>query len=310
MSNDTHASAAQAVAALIKVPPEATQLGERFRGAGHRLALVGGPVRDALLGQQKNSGGDLDFTTDALPEVTKELLSGWADAVWSTGIEYGTIAAQKNGLSLEITTYRSESYDKDSRKPDVQYGDSLEGDLSRRDFTVNAMALELDGKDNLFIDPHNGMQDLIAKQLRTPGTPEQSFSDDPLRMMRAARFAKRHIDHALALRWNALQHSKIGFLNHPGFKSSGKAFVRLWIAGQQQAARGVAIQPVDGQRPALKAEGQAAQMIFDAERFVARFIDRKTRWFVEDKCLAIEEKNTVTQKHDGRLATPARLRPP
>ena len=189
MSNDPHASAAQAIAALIKVPLEASQLAERFRGAGHRLALVGGPVRDALLGREKNSAGDLDFTTDALPEVTKELLSGWADAVWSTGIEYGTIAAQKNGLSLEITTYRSESYDKDSRKPDVQYGDSLEGDLSRRDFTVNAMALELDGKENLFVDPHNGMQDLIAKQLRTPGTPEQSFSDDPLRMMRAARFA-------------------------------------------------------------------------------------------------------------------------
>lgn len=191
MSNGSHlaTATAQAVAAMIKVPPDAAEIADRFRAAGHRLALVGGPVRDALLGSTKNPTGDLDFTTDATPETTKELLSGWADAVWITGIEYGTIAAQKNDVNIEITTYRSESYDKNSRKPDVKYGDSLEGDLSRRDFTVNAMALELNGKENIFVDPHGGIQDLIAKKLRTPGTPEQSFTDDPLRMMRAARFA-------------------------------------------------------------------------------------------------------------------------
>jgi poly(A) polymerase len=168
-----------------------TALAERFASAGHRLALVGGPVRDALLGRL---GNDLDFTTDAHPDQTKRLLNGWADAIWETGIAFGTIAAKHrlgphDEVIVEITTYRSESYDKGSRKPEVEYGTTIEGDLHRRDFTVNAMALELTAATPAFIDPHGGVDDLQRGILRTPGTAHDSFDDDPLRMMRAARFA-------------------------------------------------------------------------------------------------------------------------
>lgn len=168
-----------------------TALADRFSASGHRLALVGGPVRDALLGRL---GNDLDFTTDAHPEQTKALLDGWADAIWEVGIAFGTIAAKRqiskdDEVIVEITTYRSESYEKESRKPEVQYGTSIEGDLHRRDFTVNAMALELTQSPPEFIDPFHGVADLQRGLLRTPGTPEASFDDDPLRMMRAARFA-------------------------------------------------------------------------------------------------------------------------
>jgi poly(A) polymerase len=168
-----------------------TALAERFASAGHRRALVGGPVRDALLGRL---GNDLDFTTDAHPDQTKRLLNGWADAIWETGIAFGTIAAKHrlgphDEVIVEITTYRSESYDKGSRKPEVEYGTTIEGDLHRRDFTVNAMALELTAATPAFIDPHGGVDDLQRGILRTPGTAHDSFDDDPLRMMRAARFA-------------------------------------------------------------------------------------------------------------------------
>jgi poly(A) polymerase len=179
-------SAAQrrAVEALMRVSPVADQLGARFAAAGFDLALVGGSVRDALLGRL---GNDLDFTTDARPDDVLRLLDGWADAIWEVGIAFGTVGAQKDGYELEITTYRSESYDAASRKPAVEYGDSLEGDLVRRDFTVNAMAVALPG--TRFVDPYGGLRDLAAGVLRTPGRPEDSFDDDPLRMMRAARFA-------------------------------------------------------------------------------------------------------------------------
>ena len=152
------------------------------------MALVGGPVRDALLGRL---GNDLDFTTDARPEDTKKILQGWAENVWDTGIEFGTVAGKRGDTTVEVTTYRSESYDPESRKPEVEYGDSIEGDLSRRDFTVNSMALELTTKTPEFIDPFNGLEDLAKKVLRTPSKAENSFSDDPLRMMRAARFASQ-----------------------------------------------------------------------------------------------------------------------
>ena len=152
------------------------------------MALVGGPVRDALLGRL---GNDLDFTTDARPEVTKKILQGWAENVWDTGIEFGTVAGKRGDTTVEVTTYRTESYDPDSRKPEVEYGDSIEGDLSRRDFTVNSMALELTTKTPEFIDPFNGLEDLAKRVLRTPVKAENSFSDDPLRMMRAARFASQ-----------------------------------------------------------------------------------------------------------------------
>ncbi|GHF69635.1 CCA tRNA nucleotidyltransferase [Streptomyces thermodiastaticus] len=174
----------RAVSELLRVAPVADDLARRFQEAGFSLALVGGSVRDALLGRL---GNDLDFTTDARPEDVLKIMRPWADAVWEVGIAFGTVGAQKQGYQIEVTTYRSEAYDRTSRKPEVSYGDSIEDDLVRRDFTVNAMALALPEKK--FIDPHRGLEDLAARVLRTPGTPEESFSDDPLRMMRAARFA-------------------------------------------------------------------------------------------------------------------------
>lgn len=145
---------------------------------------MGGPVRDALLGRPWL---DLDFTTDARPEATEKLLRGWGDACWSIGKAYGTIGARCGDLMVEITTYRSDVYDGATRKPEVTFGDNLAGDLARRDFTVNAMAVTL--PDLTFVDPHGGLVDLAAHRLRTPAPPEVSFADDPLRMMRAARFA-------------------------------------------------------------------------------------------------------------------------
>ncbi len=162
------------------------ELGARFDSSGHQLALVGGPVRDALLGRITDSS-DLDFTTDAHPQQIISCLSGWADNIWDTGIKFGTISAQKNDRSLEITTYRTESYREESRKPEVTFGLSLEEDLSRRDFTINSMALTL--PDLEFVDLFNGVEDLERQLIRTPLTAQESFNDDPLRMMRAARFA-------------------------------------------------------------------------------------------------------------------------
>ncbi|UQI48960.1 CCA tRNA nucleotidyltransferase [Streptomyces sp. HU2014] len=174
----------RAVSELLRVSPVADDLARRFKEAGFSLALVGGSVRDALLGRL---GNDLDFTTDARPEDVLKIVRPWADAVWEVGIAFGTVGCRKSDFDIEVTTYRSEAYDRTSRKPEVSYGDSIEEDLVRRDFTVNAMAVALPEKE--FIDPHNGLEDLAARILRTPGTPEESFSDDPLRMMRAARFA-------------------------------------------------------------------------------------------------------------------------
>ncbi|MEU7046428.1 CCA tRNA nucleotidyltransferase [Streptomyces varsoviensis] len=180
----------RAVSELLRVSPVADDLARRFQEAGFTLALVGGSVRDALLGRL---GNDLDFTTDARPDEVLKIVRPWADSVWEVGIAFGTVGCNKRGGSdnqvfqIEITTYRSEAYDRTSRKPEVSYGDSIDEDLVRRDFTVNAMAVALPQKE--FIDPHNGLEDLAARVLRTPGTPQESFSDDPLRMMRAARFA-------------------------------------------------------------------------------------------------------------------------
>ncbi|MFI1201038.1 CCA tRNA nucleotidyltransferase [Streptomyces sp. NPDC020883] len=174
----------RAVSELLRVSPVADDLARRFQEAGFTLALVGGSVRDALLGRL---GNDLDFTTDARPEDVLKIVRPWADAVWEVGIAFGTVGCKKSSFDIEITTYRSEAYDRTSRKPEVAYGDSIEADLIRRDFTVNAMAVLLPQKE--FVDPHDGLEDLAARVLRTPGTPQESFSDDPLRMMRAARFS-------------------------------------------------------------------------------------------------------------------------
>ncbi|HEU5107702.1 MAG TPA: CCA tRNA nucleotidyltransferase, partial [Micromonosporaceae bacterium] len=186
MSTANHLTAAQrdAVAELLRVSPVADELGRRFAEAGYELHLVGGSVRDALLGRL---GDDLDFCTDARPDDTLRVLAGWAEATWETGREFGTIGAHRHGLRLEITTYRAEAYDGVSRNPVVAYGDSLLDDLRRRDFTVNAMAVSL--PDHRFTDPYGGLADLAGKVLRTPDTPRRSFADDPLRMLRAARFA-------------------------------------------------------------------------------------------------------------------------
>ncbi len=170
------------------LPEEIHELGRQFEAAGHELALVGGPVRDAVLGR---SSSDLDFTTSARPEQTEEILRAWTKdgAIWDMGRDFGTLGGMRHGVKVEITTYRTESYDPSSRKPQVEYGDTLEGDLSRRDFTVNAMAVRLPSLE--LVDPFDGLADLARTVLRTPVAPAQSFTDDPLRMMRAVRFVSQ-----------------------------------------------------------------------------------------------------------------------
>ncbi len=175
---------------LLAIPAVAAELGERFRAAGHALYLVGGSVRDALLGRGQT---DLDFTTDARPERILELVAGWAEATWDTGIEFGTVGVRRGDDTLEITTFRADTYDRRSRNPVVRFGDTLEGDLVRRDFTVNAMAVEVHTApgERRFVDPYGGLAALAAGTLDTPATPEESFADDPLRMLRAARFVSQ-----------------------------------------------------------------------------------------------------------------------
>lgn len=178
-------SVAEALARLRKLATgaEISLLAERFAAAGHEFALVGGPVRDAFLGRPVT---DLDFTTDATPEQILAIVEPIADAHWDIGREFGTIGARLGDAVAEITTYRADAYDGASRKPAVAFGPSLEEDLARRDFTVNAMALRL--PECVLVDPTGGVEDLLAGVLRTPGAPEVSFGDDPLRIMRAARF--------------------------------------------------------------------------------------------------------------------------
>jgi poly(A) polymerase len=177
----------KAAAALLRERvPAVREIGLLFARHGYELALVGGPVRDVLRGEQPT---DLDLTTDARPEQILALVEPWADAVWTVGIAFGTVGARRGSTLFEITTYRSEQYRASSRRPDVQYGHSLDEDLSRRDFTVNAMAARLPGYE--FTDPFGGLEALKEKVLRTPGRPEDSFSDDPLRILRAARFAAK-----------------------------------------------------------------------------------------------------------------------
>ena len=186
MTTNPKTIAADLAIAALSSKPLASDLAKKFAKAGFTLALVGGPVRDAILGRL---GNDLDFTTNARPDQTKSIIKKDADSLWETGREFGTIAAQFGDVTVEITTYRSEKYEAESRNPEVNFGDNIEGDLLRRDFTVNAMALELTTTPPTFIDDFDGVNDLAHKILRTPGTPENSFSDDPLRMMRAARFS-------------------------------------------------------------------------------------------------------------------------
>ena len=173
-------------ARLQPIIDEAAPLAERFAAAGFTLYLVGGIVRDLLLGRELAGHLDFDLTTDARPEDTKRIVAGWADAVWTQGERFGTIGLKRGERAFEITTHRAEAYLPDSRKPEVVFADRIEADLSRRDFTVNAMAIDLEGLQ--LVDPFDGTADLAAGRLRTPLAPEESFGDDPLRMLRAARF--------------------------------------------------------------------------------------------------------------------------
>jgi len=174
--------------ALLEVPPVARELGERFRLAGHELFLVGGVVRDVLLGRVREDG-ELDLATDAVPHETIKVLRGWTDRHYLVGVRFGTVGARKGDVRLEITTFRAEVYAPEHRKPAVTFGTDLHTDLSRRDFTVNAMAVRLPGGE--FVDPFGGVKDLAARRLDTPLDPEVAFSDDPLRMLRAARFVSQ-----------------------------------------------------------------------------------------------------------------------
>ena len=183
---DAAAAHARMFDALDQLSPILDPLADLFAQRGFELALVGGSVRDALLGRDMP---DLDFTTDARPDDILAAIRGWADAHWDIGKQFGTIGLRKGDRLIEITTYRAEQYDPDSRKPVVAFGDTLDADLVRRDFTIGAMAVRLPGR--VFVDPHGGLSDLAAGVIRTPGTPEDSFSDDPLRMMRGARFTSQ-----------------------------------------------------------------------------------------------------------------------
>ncbi|HET7415429.1 MAG TPA: CCA tRNA nucleotidyltransferase [Arthrobacter sp.] len=166
--------------------PIVIELAELFTAAGHELSLVGGPVRDLFLGR---TSPDLDFTSNATPDEIIKVIRKWADAYWEIGRDFGTIGLRRKGLTLEVTTYRADAYDAGSRKPEVAFGKVLEDDLLRRDFTMNAMALRLPSME--LVDPSGGVKDLHNGLLRTPGAPSSSFSDDPLRMLRAARFASQ-----------------------------------------------------------------------------------------------------------------------
>lgn len=179
---------AEGVARLgaLAASPVVSALADAFERAGFELAIVGGPVRDALLGRATN---DLDFTTNARPDDILRVVEPLATATWDIGRAFGTIGAKVRGEQIEITTYRADSYDGVTRKPTVEFGDTLEQDLARRDFTVNAMALRVPGP--LLVDPNGGVEDLVATTLRTPSDPAVSFGDDPLRMLRAARFASQ-----------------------------------------------------------------------------------------------------------------------
>ena len=179
------AEAIDTLQGVLGRPPVST-LAEAFASAGYELALVGGPVRDAFLGREVN---DLDFTTSATPDQIEALVRPLADAVWDVGREFGTIAAKLGEATVEITTYRADSYDGKTRKPTVEFGTNLDDDLVRRDFTVNAMALRVPGA--VLVDPYGGLDDLLAGRLRTPSAPEVSFADDPLRMLRACRFVSQ-----------------------------------------------------------------------------------------------------------------------
>lgn len=185
-NSSPQAIATSAVTTALSAMSDVIELSEIFAKAGFEFAIVGGPVRDLILNRKIS---DLDFTTNAIPEEILKLVTPWADTVWDVGIAFGTVGARRKDFHVEITTYRSEIYNEESRKPEVTFGTSLDDDLIRRDFTINAMAVKM--PEIVFVDPFGGVEDLFKRVIRTPREPELSFSDDPLRMMRAARFASQ-----------------------------------------------------------------------------------------------------------------------
>ena len=231
MKTPIDAATELAISTLTKHAPQTNTLAAAFKEAGFKLALVGGPVRDAILGRL---GNDLDFTTNANPKDCEKILNKWADSVWDVGAAFGTIAGKKGEVTVEITTYRSESYKADSRKPVVEFGNSIEADLARRDFTINAMALELTTEKPTFIDLFNGVSDLQNKLIKTPGKPEDSFSDDPLRMMRAARFM-----------------SQLDFTVDPAVIAAMKSMAKRLEIISSERIRDEFIKTVMGQKPKL-----------------------------------------------------------
>ncbi len=231
MKTPIDAATELAISTLTKHAPQTNTLASAFKEAGFKLALVGGPVRDAILGRL---GNDLDFTTNANPKDCEKILNKWADSVWDVGAAFGTIAGKKDEVTVEITTYRSESYKADSRKPVVEFGDNIEADLARRDFTINAMALELTTEKPTFIDSFNGVSDLQNKLIKTPGKPEDSFSDDPLRMMRAARFM-----------------SQLDFTVDPAVIAAMKSMAKRLEIISSERIRDEFIKTVMGQKPKL-----------------------------------------------------------
>ena len=231
MKTPIDAATELAISTLTKHAPQTNTLASAFKEAGFKLALVGGPVRDAILGRL---GNDLDFTTNANPKDCEKILNKWADSVWDVGAAFGTIAGKKGEVTVEITTYRSESYKADSRKPVVEFGDNIEADLARRDFTINAMALELTTEKPTFIDLFNGVSDLQNKLIKTPGKPEDSFTDDPLRMMRAARFM-----------------SQLDFTVDPAVIAAMKSMAKRLEIISSERIRDEFIKTVMGQKPKL-----------------------------------------------------------
>ncbi|MGA8047879.1 MAG: CCA tRNA nucleotidyltransferase [Dermatophilaceae bacterium] len=243
----------RAVAQLAPVVPLLRDLGGRFTEAGHEIALVGGPVRDAFLGR---GSPDLDFTTSARPDDTAVILREWGDAWWDIGKEFGTIGARRGPVTVEVTTYRADAYDGLTRKPVVAFGDNLTDDLLRRDFTVNAMALRL--PDLTFADPHGGLADLGARVLDTPTEPEVSFGDDPLRMMRGARFAAQ-LGFRLSDRVTVAMHERAETIGIVSAERVRDEIVKLVLADRPRAGLEVLVESglaayVLPELPALKLE--------------------------------------------------------
>ncbi len=280
--HDRDARVKRAVDDLRDRAVAALELGARFTAAGHEIALVGGPVRDALLGRL---GDDLDLTTDARPEQVLEIVRGWADAVWEVGIAFGTVGVRKGEHKLEITTYRAESYDHESRKPEVTYGSTLAGDLLRRDFTVNAMAVRLPSLE--LVDLYGGIDDLAAGVLRTPGTPQESFGDDPLRMMRAARFT-----------------STLGFTVAPEVRAAMTAMCGRLAIVSAERVRDELVKLVLGEHPrdglALMVETGLAQLVLPELPALALEVDEHHRHkdVYEHTLIVLEQAIELETAHD------------